>query len=96
MVGKDYYQHTPYLAFRNLNVCFSSSDRPEIKVFMHDKYVGRIVETTILNCCCITEKFQEFEIFDDHDQLVYRVCSRNPQRGHFIILPFWGFDSIKY
>lgn len=54
MVGKDYYQHTPYLSFRNLNVCCSPHDRPEVKVFLHDKYVGRIVETTIFNCCCLT------------------------------------------
>jgi hypothetical protein len=24
------------------------------------------------------------------------VTSRNPQRGHFVILPWWGFDTIKY
>jgi hypothetical protein len=27
---------------------------------------------------------------------IYRVISRNPQRGHFLILPWWGFDNIKY
>jgi hypothetical protein len=24
------------------------------------------------------------------------VVSRNPQRGHLVILPWWGFDRIKY
>lgn len=96
ITGKDYYNHTPYMAFRNLNVCLSPNDRPEVKVFMQEKYIGRIRESTILNCCCIAEKFQEFEIYDEHDQIVYKICSKNPQRGHFIILPFWNFHEIKY
>lgn len=54
ITGKDYYNHTPYMAFRNMNLCLSASDRPEVRVFMHDKYIGRIRETTVLNCCCLT------------------------------------------
>jgi hypothetical protein len=96
MEGKDYYNHVPYLAFHDLNLCLSPSDRPQVRVFLQDHYAGKIVETTVLNCCCITEKFQELDIFDNNDQLIYRVTSKNPQRGHFGIFPCWGFDKIKY
>ena len=43
MVGKDYYNHTPYLAFRDLNVCLSTTDRPQVRVFFNDHFAGRIV-----------------------------------------------------
>lgn len=99
MTGKDYYNHTPYISVRNLNLCFSPTDRPEVNVYMqgkNDRYVGKIKETTILNCCCIADVFQELEIYDSHNELIYKVRSRNPQRGHFIILPFCNFNNIQY
>jgi hypothetical protein len=54
MTGKDYYNRTPYISFRNMNLCLSPIDRPEVKVLMYDKYIGKIRESTVFNCCCIT------------------------------------------
>lgn len=28
--------------------------------------------------------------------MIYKVISKNPQRGHFLILPWCGFDKIRY
>jgi len=58
IVGKDYYQHIPYEGIRETNLCFSSDDRPTIQVKYQEKYVGKVVEKTILNCCCITDTYQ--------------------------------------
>lgn len=43
MIGKDYYNHTPYMATRDLNLCLSSTDRPQVRVFLNDHFIGRIV-----------------------------------------------------
>jgi hypothetical protein len=38
----------------------------------------------------------ELEIQDPHGRVIYRIISRNPQRGHALILPWWGFDHITF
>lgn len=59
ITGKDYYHHNPYVAIRDFNCCLNKYDRPQVRVYYKDKYIGKIIERTIFNCCCITEKFQE-------------------------------------
>lgn len=96
IVGNDYYQHTPYMAIRDTNCCLSPVDRPTVQVYYQDKYVGKIVETTIFNCCCLVENYQELEIYNESHEMIYKITSKNPQPGHFIVLPCWGFDEIVY
>jgi hypothetical protein len=36
------------------------------------------------------------EVLNSHGRIIYRVVSRNPQRGHKVILPWWGFEEITY
>lgn len=58
IVGKDYYQHIPYEGVRESNCCLSQDDRPTVHVKYLEKYVGKIVEKTVLNCCCYTDIYQ--------------------------------------
>lgn len=58
IVGKDGHNYTPYYGTKEINCCLSESDRPTVKVVFQDRYVGKIVERTILNCCCWTDIFQ--------------------------------------
>jgi hypothetical protein len=91
------------VGFRDFNIC-CTSERPQVRAYYQSKYVGRIEETTILNCCCIStvfaiqldQKYQEFKIYRADDSLAFRVTARSGQRGQFVILPFWGFDKIRY
>jgi hypothetical protein len=43
IIGKDYYQHVPYEATRNFNMCFSQEDRPTVEVKYQERYAGKIV-----------------------------------------------------
>ena len=96
ITGLDYYKHTPYEGIRDTNCCFSPVDRPTVLVKYQERYAGKIVEVSVLNCCCFTEVYQEFEIYGAEGQLLYRVVSRNPQRGHMLILPCWNFDKVVW
>jgi hypothetical protein len=99
---QDYYNHTPMIGFRDFNVCLTS-ERPQVRAYYQSKYVGRVEETTILNCCCMSthfnhedQKYQEFKLYRADNTVAFRVTAMSGQPGQLIILPFWGFDKIRY
>lgn len=42
------------VGFRDFNLCFTS-ERPQVRAYYQSRYVGRVEETTILNCCCFSK-----------------------------------------
>jgi hypothetical protein len=42
------------------------------------------------------QKYQEFKLYRADETLAFRVTALSGQLGQIIILPFWGFDKIKY
>jgi len=79
-----------------MNWCLSGSDRPSVLVKYQERYVGKIVETTICNCCCLVEQYQALEIQGANGQVLFRVVSRNPQNGHLLILPCCDCEKIVW